>query len=112
VICAKYGVRRGELLWNWRASNQGSDFVKVVNSLFITGSLTEWILKEGMKLILGDGRRIDFWNELGGDHMYLMNAFPRIYALSSKKFGMVESFGSWQGQNWVCKIPMRRHLFD
>ena len=63
-------------------------------------------------MVLGDGRRMDFWRELGSEEMPLMNAFPRIFSLSSKRNGPVEDFGSWQGQVWVWNIPLRRTCFD
>ncbi|KAK0574763.1 hypothetical protein LWI29_028697 [Acer saccharum] len=112
VICAKYDVRSEALVWKWRDNGSDSSFVKAVGNLYVNGSLTEPILRKGLVSVLGDGRRIDFWTELGGDALPLMNAFPRIYVLSSKKTGSVDQFGVWQGQRWVWNVPLRRSLFD
>ena len=113
-MCAKYNIRCEAMDWKWRynGSAVASQFILAVNSLFNCGSSTEKILKEGLRMVLGNGRRIDFWRELGNDDLQLLNAFPRIFSLSSKKNGPVDSFGSWQGQVWVWDIPLRRPCFD
>ncbi|KAK3206960.1 hypothetical protein Dsin_021006 [Dipteronia sinensis] len=112
VICAKYGIPCGTITWDWKSSESASFFVKTVSSLYSAGSLTEKFLKDGLKIIIGNGRRANFWNEPWGKELPLKFSFPRIFALAVDKSGVVEDFGRWQGSNWVWEVPLRRPLFD
>ncbi|KAK1577759.1 hypothetical protein Q3G72_024567 [Acer saccharum] len=89
VMCARYGVDKNALLWNWQVPDNASHFVKAVSKLFVAGSKTEKILSEGFQV-----------------------AFPRIFALASNKHGKVSENGGWQGSNWFWEVPLRRQPFD
>ena len=47
------------------------------------------MLKEGLKVIIGNGARAGFWEDIRIDSSSLKESFPRIFALSSVKTGPV-----------------------
>ena len=112
LICAKYGIPQSILWWNWKHSSSVSYFVQAVGSLLEDGSNSGAVFKEGWRVIIGNGNRARFWDDLVWDSTPLKLAFPRIYVLSVFKKGLVQEFGSWVGSTWTWKIPLRRRLFD
>ena len=65
-----------ELRWDGYCHATCSFFVKAVRSLFVDGSRSEKALKEGIKVIVGNGERVRFWSELVSDSIPLKRAFP------------------------------------
>ncbi|KAK0602706.1 hypothetical protein LWI29_036147 [Acer saccharum] len=83
--------------WVWRFGNEDSSlWRRAVNSLFANGSVSGSILREGLKFVVGDGKRVDFWSELGREEAPLKNSFPRILALSVKKSGPVQELNQFK----------------
>ncbi|KAK3199285.1 hypothetical protein Dsin_022700 [Dipteronia sinensis] len=41
-----------------------------------------------------------------------MKAYPRIYALATKKDGKVIEFGNWNNDVWKWEVQLRRNIFD
>ena len=78
-------------------------FIKAVGSLFDQDSMSEKILNQGLRVIVGDGNRVNFWTDLYDAHVPLCRAFTRIFALAINKSGPVKGFGKWQG-NRGCGI--------
>ncbi|KAK3198650.1 hypothetical protein Dsin_022065 [Dipteronia sinensis] len=83
-----------------------------MGSLFIEGSLTANILEGGLKIQVGCGDRICFWEDVWWEDSPLKMVHPRIYALASKKSGTVMDFGVWQGEKWNWNVHLRRRVFD
>ncbi|KAK3222943.1 hypothetical protein Dsin_009968 [Dipteronia sinensis] len=98
VLCAKYGVRKESLLWECSPNMNASLFVKAIKSLLASGLKTEKVIKEGLKVIIGDGNMADFWSFRSEDDSQLKSACPRIYALATNKAGVVQDgpAGSWR----------------
>ncbi|KAK3204429.1 hypothetical protein Dsin_018475 [Dipteronia sinensis] len=111
VLYAKYGIPRDKLLWNWDDIRLGSSFVKAIGSLFAVGSITERVLKEGMTVLVGNGRRADFWSDPCGFDLPLKVLCPRIFAIASNKSGRVVDYGRWQDSVWKWEVQLRRPLF-
>ena len=57
VICEKYGVDKSSLWWDWQVSKSASQFVRAVSSLFKEVSRTSMVIKEGFRVVLGNGER-------------------------------------------------------
>ncbi|KAK3213081.1 hypothetical protein Dsin_017787 [Dipteronia sinensis] len=112
VLCAKYGISQSSLSWKWKAPSSASVFMKAVGSLFDEGSVSASILEGGLKILVGCGDRIRFWEDVWLDDCSLKVAYPRIFALASKKSGTVRDFGSWQKDVWRWNVPLRRSIFD
>ncbi|KAK3219672.1 hypothetical protein Dsin_013642 [Dipteronia sinensis] len=112
VICAKYGVLLDNLFWDWKASRSASFFVKAVGSLLEIGSMSEKVLKDGLKVVIGSGNKADFWNDRYGFDLTLNIACPRIYALALNKNGRVADYRKWDGLRWEWEVKMRRPVFD
>ncbi|XP_039011423.1 uncharacterized protein LOC120140520 [Hibiscus syriacus] len=60
---------------------------------------------------MGNGRRINFWNDHWTEFLSLKVAFPRIYGIAIKKSGAISEFGQWVNSDWVWNIELRRNLF-
>ncbi|KAE8659940.1 hypothetical protein F3Y22_tig00116959pilonHSYRG00039 [Hibiscus syriacus] len=68
-------------------------------------------LSTDFKCIMGNGVKIDFWNDHWTEKFSLKTSFPRIFSLANKKFGMIVEFGIWESGVWVWRIELRRNLF-
>ncbi|KAK2651636.1 hypothetical protein Ddye_011492 [Dipteronia dyeriana] len=90
---------------------RASPFVRVVGSLFVDGTTTMRIIGEGFKKAVGNGSRTQFWNDRWIGEMPLKRAFPRIFALASKKEGTVSEFGRWDTDEWIWDVQLRRRIF-
>ncbi|KAK3211461.1 hypothetical protein Dsin_016167 [Dipteronia sinensis] len=66
---------------------------QAVASLFGEGIGSSRVLNDGLNVVIGDGRRANFWDIVGGDSVQLKNVCPRIFALAVKKQGAVQEFG-------------------
>lgn len=104
VICSKYKIRDNSMSWNWSRSISDSYFVKAIASLLKSGSQTANSVKEGFVSIVGRGDRVEFWSEVCVQGVSLKEAFPRCFALASKKSGVVKDFGGWSGSVWAWKV--------
>ncbi|KAK3231064.1 hypothetical protein Dsin_002945 [Dipteronia sinensis] len=70
-----------------------SYFVKAVAKLFIEGSRTAKVLKEGMQMVVGNGDKALFWTDIQVDLLSLKDSFPRIDALVDNKAGSISKYG-------------------
>ncbi|KAK2656851.1 hypothetical protein Ddye_009903 [Dipteronia dyeriana] len=111
VTGVRYGQLCSSLYWNWIGAQHPSFFTKAIASLFKDHSRVAWVLKEGTKVIIGDGTRARFWNDIRADSTDLKYSFSRIYALASIKEGTVSKFGFWEGDEWKLYFPLRREVF-
>ncbi|KAK3199547.1 hypothetical protein Dsin_022962 [Dipteronia sinensis] len=83
-----------------------------VASLFVEGSGSEKVLRSGLKTVVGNGMRSTFWDLNIKENGQLRNACPRIYALATRKQGVISDFERWRGTQWVWDVSLRRPLFD
>ncbi|KAK2639941.1 hypothetical protein Ddye_027736 [Dipteronia dyeriana] len=87
--------------WIWRFGRERDALwhrvlvAKYVRNMFKEGSLTAKIISEGFSMVVGKSDRVEFWSELKWDSKSLSEAFPRVFALASKKSGHVQDFGRW-----------------
>ncbi|KAK3221407.1 hypothetical protein Dsin_008432 [Dipteronia sinensis] len=112
VICAKYGVKLNCLQWDWNVATTASPFIKAISSLFTTGSSSEKIIGEGLKVVVGSGTRVSFWKDSWNGVVPFMGAYPRIFALAVKKDGFICEFGRWREGEWIWEVELRRRIFD
>ncbi|KAK2639075.1 hypothetical protein Ddye_026870 [Dipteronia dyeriana] len=78
--------------WIWRF---GRERDALWHSMFQEESQTNKIIAEGFSTVMGKGYRAEFWSELKWDSRSLSEAFPRVFALASKKSGPIQDFGRW-----------------
>ncbi|KAK2654085.1 hypothetical protein Ddye_013941 [Dipteronia dyeriana] len=104
-------MRISSLLWGWSVVPTASSFVRAVGSLFVDGTAMMRIIGEGSKVAVGNGSRAQFWNDRWIREMPLKRAFPRIFALASKKEGTMSEFGRLDTDEWIWDVPPRRRIF-
>lgn len=112
VICSIHKIRDSSLYWDWKANKEAYVFVKSIQSLLKPGSLTEKIISEGFKTVVGDGSRAELWMDISVEGVPLKMAFQRCFVLATKKIGVIQDFGGWIGQTWKWNLAFRRPLFD
>ncbi|KAK2651885.1 hypothetical protein Ddye_011741 [Dipteronia dyeriana] len=112
VICAKYGYGHNYLLWNFNLVMHGSPFVKEISRFLEEGHIAYDIVRKGFKVVVGNGIRVQLWEDLCWDDVPLKQAFPRIFALSKSKVGLLVDFRKWENDRWVWEVKLRRPLFD
>ncbi|GMI85885.1 hypothetical protein like AT4G29090 [Hibiscus trionum] len=69
-------------------------------------------LRNLFRLQIGDGKFIAFWQDKWLGDAPLMFSFPRIFALSSNRYGKVVDYGTKLQWGWEWRIDHRRILFD
>ncbi|XP_039048249.1 uncharacterized protein LOC120188950 [Hibiscus syriacus] len=62
--------------------------------------------------IMGNGVKINFWNDNWSEMNSLKTSFPIIFGLALKMSGNIFEFGIWVTDVWVWKIELRRGLFE
>ncbi|KAK3231829.1 hypothetical protein Dsin_003710 [Dipteronia sinensis] len=112
VICARYRIPNSDLTWDWKAGSCASPFIKTIASLFVEGTPSCRILKEGLRVVIGKSKRAKFWEATIGESSFLKEMCPRIYALAVQKHGVVNDFGRWLESRWIWEVPLRRPVFD
>ena len=83
---------------------------KAIDSLFVKGSAN--ILNKGIKVIIGNGARVSFWEDIRCDDTSLRVAFLRVFDVASMKECYITDFERWVNNNWVFEVPLKRPLFD
>ena len=62
---------------------------------------------------LGSGDQILFWEDSWvGDGITLREKYPELYQISSQKFQLAGSKGSFGEEGWQWEFSWRRNLFD
>ncbi|KAK2649662.1 hypothetical protein Ddye_017151 [Dipteronia dyeriana] len=89
VIVARYGLDDLRLYWNWKGTNHPSFFTKAIAIMYNENSRSTQVLQEGSKVIIGEGNRASFWEDIRVEESALKVFFPRIFALATKKVGVV-----------------------
>ncbi|KAK2640466.1 hypothetical protein Ddye_028261 [Dipteronia dyeriana] len=98
--------------WEWKGRAHTSYLVQAVQHLLEEGSMSSEILRDGLRVVFGNGVRANFWVDVWCDNTPLKAIFPRFFALASKKEGRVEDYGKWAGDRWIWEVPLRRKLFN
>ncbi|WRX15676.1 Reverse transcriptase zinc-binding domain - like 5 [Theobroma cacao] len=70
------------------------------------------MMEQGMGFLIGNDRKIDFWNEQWIDGIKLKDEFPRVYALAIKKNGTVDNFGKYSIKSYCRHMMEMSHEKD
>ncbi|KAK2662446.1 hypothetical protein Ddye_001020 [Dipteronia dyeriana] len=112
VVCAKYDTDRNSLFWNLIGKSSSSFSVKAVADLLMSNSMSSRAIEEGFKVVIGNGNKARFWNDIKIGLAILNEAFHRVFLLAIKKEGVVKEFGHWIGSMWTWEVKLRRQPFD
>ncbi|KAK2638467.1 hypothetical protein Ddye_026262 [Dipteronia dyeriana] len=112
VKCVKYGLSRKAIQCEWNCLKLCSPFIKIVSRLFNERHRACKIVNEGFRVVVGNGKRVRLWEEIRWANLSLKEAFPRIYALTTNKVGLVKEFGRWERSKWEWKVALRRPVFN
>ncbi|KAL4280566.1 hypothetical protein GQ457_03G000290 [Hibiscus cannabinus] len=94
------GQRRMSMLWNG-----------VIKSFFKDDAGGN-VMRNNFMLQVGDGQSISFWSDIWLGDTPLKIKFPRIFALSRNKMGMIAEFGKKEEPGWNWNFQLRRQLYD
>lgn len=70
------------------------------------------MINQNLKILVGDGCDIDFWNDDWTGSGSLKMYFPRIFVLAVVKSGLVSNIGRWKRGRWKWVIELRIMVFD
>lgn len=65
-----------------------------------------------VKLKLGDGRQVKFWQDKWCGPWQLMELFPRLFELAANQNGSVADAGEWSGNRWSWQLSWCRQLLS
>ena len=63
-----------------------------------------------LRLKLGNGERIKFWEDPWLEEGLLKDLFPQLYAISSQQNTKIASMGWYEGQKWTWILAWKREL--
>ncbi|KAK3205182.1 hypothetical protein Dsin_019228 [Dipteronia sinensis] len=93
-------IKRFEVLqWNLNDLGHSSAFIKAIARLFRENSTLATILNAGMRVLIGNGVKANFWRDIKIDSMALKDSFPHVFALANKKEYVISDFGLWEGSS-------------
>ncbi|KAE8707424.1 hypothetical protein F3Y22_tig00110384pilonHSYRG00826 [Hibiscus syriacus] len=67
-------------------------------------------LVSNCKCVMGNGNRIDFWEDQWTEVTSLRESFPRIFRIANRKSGKVHEFRAIVDEVWTWRIEIRRQL--
>ncbi|KAK8695667.1 hypothetical protein V6N13_000818 [Hibiscus sabdariffa] len=108
VIQAKYEPASTSLL---PTKLKSSNYSWLWRNITAQLSVSESLFMQNIQFIVGDGRRIQFWTDHWIGPCNLSTSFPRIYALATRKQGVIADFGIPVSGVWNWNILLRRNLF-
>ncbi|KAK2644589.1 hypothetical protein Ddye_019784 [Dipteronia dyeriana] len=100
AICAKYGIQKDILRWDWACGANSSVFTKSIAKFLKNGSISAQILKEEVRVLVGKEDRASLWSDIMVEGSSLKEVFPRIYALAMDKLGCISNYGHREGSEW------------
>ncbi|KAK8696432.1 hypothetical protein V6N13_001567 [Hibiscus sabdariffa] len=67
--------------------------------------------RNNIQFKVGNERRIKFWSDSWIGSSSLKDAFPRIFAISTNKLGVIANFGYYDNGEWRWRVNLRRQPF-
>ena len=93
IIANKYRGDHSTLIPSLRHQRRFPGLWKNITKVLVSQDFSFNGLSPCIGFFLGNGSSIRFWRDEWIEGVVLKDAFPRIYALSIKKFGKVKEFG-------------------
>ncbi|KAE8735716.1 Replication factor C subunit 1 [Hibiscus syriacus] len=112
MLCCKHNVSNLSLKISKAVSHQDSWIWRGILNNYEKNDEIGDCLRSNSKIQVGNGRLIEFWNDVWVNDSTLKNQFPRIFSLSTNKWGKVVEFGCFENNCWVWNIQLRRNLCD
>ncbi|KAE8725177.1 hypothetical protein F3Y22_tig00009009pilonHSYRG00196 [Hibiscus syriacus] len=112
MICCKHNITNLSISINKAVNPQDSWIWRGIVNNYEKNDDIGNCLRSNSKIQVGNGRSIEFWNDIWANNSTLKEQFPRIYALSINKTGKVVDFGCYDNNCWSWNICLRRNLCD
>ncbi|CAL5403808.1 unnamed protein product [Camellia sinensis] len=102
VICSKYNMGGGRWLPDLEGRGRGSKIWSDIVTAITSKPVLHNFYLENSAIILGNGRRAQFWRDKWAGELCLKDEFPRLFSLSAVKDGVVADFYTSSGgiQDW------------
>ena len=71
---------------------------------------TTQVFKQNLKLVLGDGHKVRFWEDQWINNRPLMQVYIDLYKLSSQKCATINNMGWFEGSLWKWTLAWKREL--
>ncbi|KAL9681972.1 hypothetical protein QQ045_013765 [Rhodiola kirilowii] len=91
-----------------KLSKSWKDILKTVKE----NSEVALAFREGVKLKLGRGNEIKFWEDVWLGDRALKDQYPKLYLLAVDNQAVVREMGSWIGRVWQWQLKFRRGLYQ
>ncbi|KAL9667293.1 hypothetical protein QQ045_001644 [Rhodiola kirilowii] len=113
MVLEKYAFRgmqdpREITVQSSKVSRSWKDIMKIVQG----NSEVALALREGLKLNLGNGKVIKFWQDVWLGSQALKNQYPKLYSLALNSHASVREMGCWAGGCWQWHLTFRRRLYQ
>ena len=81
-------------------------------SIWRVNKEVEIVVKNGLWIMVGDGKNTLFWEDLWVGDSCLKDRFPRLYSLSSQRETFIAECGVWDGFSWNWNLIWRCQFFE
>jgi len=68
------------------------------------------VFKQNLRLIVGDGSKIRFWQDQWTQGLALWELFPDLYKVSNQKLATISNMGWFEGMRWKWTLAWKREL--
>jgi len=68
------------------------------------------LFRQNLKLVLGNGQRVRFWEDQWINNGPLMQLYSDLYKLSSQKYATINNMGWFEGSLWKWTLAWKREL--
>ncbi|KAL9662535.1 hypothetical protein QQ045_027368 [Rhodiola kirilowii] len=113
MVLEKYGIKGAidpnRVTFHRNSSSKGwKDILKIVKG----NSEVALAFKEGLKLKLGRGEKISFWEDVWLGERALKDQYPKLHQLAVNNKTSVREMGDWIGGTWQWHLKFRRNLYQ
>lgn len=64
-----------------------------------------------MKIVVGKGNTVKFWEDKWCGSISLAEQFKRLYTVSQQQHHLIVDVGCWDGERWQWELRWRRNMF-
>lgn len=72
----------------------------------------ENLVHNGIRMMVGNGERTRFWEDLWLGDARLAEKFQRLYSISRQQNSFIADMGTWEGLSWSWNLVWRRNFFE
>ena len=111
VICSCHNLSFNRMVGNQRRIRGPGIWPDIWNTN-LSSMVANSLLRNGIKMMVGNGEKTRFWEDVWIAETPLAEKFPRLYSISAQQQTLIADLGVWDGLSWSWNIIWRRKFFE